>query len=65
MIDRYHQAGKKVIVSAFGSSDEPTSSKADPIGTATDLANFVLKNHLDGADIDWEDSAAMKTAAGA
>lgn len=55
----------KVIVSAFGSSEEPTSQKADPIATAQNLANFVIKNHLDGADIDWEDSPAMKDGSGA
>ena len=55
----------KVIVSAFGSSEKPTSQRADPVATAQNLANFVLKNHLDGADIDWEDGAAMKDGSGA
>ena len=65
LINRYHQAGKKVIVSAFGSSEEPTTQRADPVGTATNLANFVLQNHLDGADIDWEDGNALKDGSGA
>lgn len=53
LIEKYHKAGMKVIVSAFGSSEQPTTHKTDPIATAQNLANFVLKNHLDGCDIDW------------
>lgn len=53
----YHAAGQKVMVSAFGSTDMPTSQ--DPVSVATALAAFVKKNQLDGADLDYEDNNAM------
>lgn len=46
------------MVSAFGSTDMPTGK--DPVVVATNLANFVLINNLDGCDIDYEDNAAME-----
>lgn len=49
----------KVLVSAFGSTEAPVSSGMDPVNVATDLAQFVTANQLDGADIDFEDNGAM------
>lgn len=50
----YHNAGISLIVSAFGSTDAPTSSGYDPTTVANNLAAFVLKYDLDGVDIDYE-----------
>lgn len=50
----YQAAGIKLIVSAFGSTDAPTSNGADPTATANTIANFVKTNNLDGVDIDYE-----------
>jgi len=54
----YNNAGIKIMVSAFGATENPTSQ--DPAGVATKLANFVNSNNLDGVDIDYEDNAAME-----
>jgi hypothetical protein len=50
----YHNAGISLIVSAFGSTDAPTSAGYDPTTVANNLAAFVLKYDLDGVDIDYE-----------
>jgi hypothetical protein len=47
------------MISAFGATEFPTTQGVDPLGCAEKLGNFVLKNNLDGVDIDWEDSGAM------
>ena len=56
--------GKKIMVSAFGATDFPTSQGADPTTTAQNLAAFVKDNNLDGCDIDWEDNNAMEAGTG-
>ena len=61
---KYNAAGIKVIVSAFGSTDIPTTSGADPTKTANDFAKWVIQNNLDGIDVDYEDFDAMNTANG-
>ncbi|CDO76422.1 Glycoside Hydrolase Family 18 protein [Trametes cinnabarina] len=61
----YSQAGINIIVSAFGSTDTPTTSGADPVGTANTMAQFVLTNALDGIDVDYEDLEAMNKGDGA
>jgi hypothetical protein len=53
-----------VLISAFGSTEFPTTQGEDPILTATKLGNFVLSNNLDGVDIDWEDNGAMDAGTG-
>ena len=63
-ISLYHQYGVKALVSAFGSTDFPTTQGADPIATAEALAAFVINNNLDGVDLDYEDNAAMETSTG-
>ena len=50
----FQAAGIKLIVSAFGSTDAPTTSGADPTDTANTIANFVKQYSLDGVDIDYE-----------
>ena len=49
----YNDKGIKLLVSAFGATEFPTSAGKDPIATANSLAEFVLRNNLDGVDIDW------------
>ena len=41
IISDYHAHGISLMVSAFGSTDAPTSEGADPIATANTVANFV------------------------
>lgn len=43
-----------LIVSAFGSTDAPTSTGADPVGTANTMAAWVNQFGLDGIDVDYE-----------
>jgi len=50
----YHDAGISLIVSAFGSTDAPTTERYDLTTVANNLAAFVLKYNLDGVDIDYE-----------
>ncbi|ORX37948.1 glycoside hydrolase superfamily [Kockovaella imperatae] len=59
VLDEYHAAGIALMVSAFGSTDAPTSWGVDPTQCATDLANWVQQYGLDGVDIDYEDMSAM------
>lgn len=63
-ISLYHQYNVKVLVSAFGATDFPTTQGTDPITVAEELAQFCIDNNLDGVDLDWEDNAAMETGTG-
>jgi len=63
-IDIYHAHGVKLLISAFGSTDFPTSGGVDPVQCGTQLANFVIQNQLDGVDLDWEDNDAMNVGKG-
>ena len=56
---QYEAAGIKLIVSAFGETDKPTSSGADPQQVAETMADWVIKMGLDGIDVDYEDLDAM------
>jgi chitinase len=60
----YHDAGISLIVSAFGSTDAPTTEGYDPTTVANNLAAFVLKYNLDGVDVDYEDLNAMNAQNG-
>lgn len=60
----YHNAGISLIVSAFGSTDAPTSGGYDPTTVANNLAAFVLEYNLDGVDVDYEDFNAMSAEDG-
>lgn len=51
---QYSAAGISLMVSAFGSTDAPTSSGYDPVATANTMANFVKTYSLDGIDVDYE-----------
>lgn len=52
------------MVSAFGSTDQPTTMGKDPLTTAQNLAKFVVDYKLDGVDIDYEDMGAMNSDQG-
>jgi hypothetical protein len=43
IISDYHANGISLMVSAFGSTDAPTSEGADPVATANTIAAFVKK----------------------
>lgn len=52
------------MVSAFGSTEFPTTAGFDPVVCCTALANWALVNNLDGVDLDYEDSDAMEAGTG-
>ncbi len=58
----YNDNGVKVLVSAFGATEMPTSR--DPVDVANKLAKFVTDYNLDGCDIDYEDNDAMEAGKG-
>lgn len=60
----YNDAGMKILVSAFGATEFPTTRGYNPEDVANNLGQFVLKNNLDGVDIDWEDNDAMEAGKG-
>ncbi|KAI0923950.1 hypothetical protein AcW1_006753 [Taiwanofungus camphoratus] len=62
---QYESAGISLIVSAFGSSDTPTSSGADAVDTANTMAAWVKEYDLDGIDVDYEDFTAINDGNGA
>ncbi|KAI9632985.1 glycoside hydrolase superfamily [Dioszegia hungarica] len=61
VLDAYHNAGIALMVSAFGSTDQPTTWGKDPLATAQQLAKFVVDYEFDGVDIDYEDMGAMNS----
>ncbi|KAK2461307.1 hypothetical protein APHAL10511_006834 [Amanita phalloides] len=61
---QYANAGIKLIVSTFGSTDQPTTWNTDPTATANTFASWVIKYQLDGIDIDYEDFGAFKAGNG-
>lgn len=60
----YAAAGMSIMVSAFGSTDAPTSAGADPVGTANSMAAWVKTYGLDGLDVDYEDFNAINAQDG-
>jgi hypothetical protein len=61
---KYKAAGIKLMVSAFGSTDVPTTSRADPVLTANTMAEWVKQYQLDGIDVDYEDFDAFNAGDG-
>ncbi|KAI0083913.1 glycoside hydrolase family 18 protein [Irpex rosettiformis] len=61
---QYTDAGIKLIVSVFGSTDVPTTTHADPVGTANTIAAWVKQFDLDGVDVDYEDFNAFDAGDG-
>jgi chitinase len=62
VVDAYHKAGKVILLSVFGAEDKLVTSGVDPMRAATELADFVKKNNLDGVDIDLEGFEASSQA---
>ncbi|KAG1776462.1 glycoside hydrolase family 18 protein [Suillus placidus] len=60
----YQNAGISLIVSAFGSTDVPTTEGYDPTTLANSLADYVLEYDLDGVDVDYEDLYAINAENG-
>lgn len=50
----YNDAGIKLMISAFGATDHPTTAGADPVSLANTMAQYVKDYNLDGIDVDWE-----------
>ncbi|KAK2459518.1 hypothetical protein APHAL10511_008460 [Amanita phalloides] len=61
---QYAAAGINLLVSAFGSTESPTTWGADPVATANTMAAWVKRYQLDGIDVDYEDFAAFDNGAG-
>ncbi|KAJ7623188.1 glycoside hydrolase family 18 protein [Roridomyces roridus] len=61
---QYAAAGIKLIVSAFGSEDAPTTNGANPITTANTMAQWVKDHDLDGIDVDYEDFNSLDGGSG-
>jgi hypothetical protein len=59
---KYNDAGMKIMVSAFGATEEPTHF--NPEDACTKIANWVKTNNLDGVDLDYEDNGAMERGEG-
>ena len=58
----YTAAGISLIVSAFGSTDAPTSTGADPTSTANTMAAWVKEFDLNGIDVDYEVRSRVASA---
>lgn len=53
-LQEYNAAGISLIVSAFGSTDSPTTSGTNAVTIANNLASWVQQYGLQGVDIDYE-----------
>lgn len=60
LIKIYHSQGIKVLISAFGATEFPTTQGFNAVDTCRSLAEFVKNNNLDGVDLDYEDNGAME-----
>lgn len=58
---QYAAAGIKLVVSALGSTDVPTTVGSDPIALANTMGAWVKQWGLDGIDVDYEDFGAFET----
>ncbi|KAF9074616.1 glycoside hydrolase superfamily [Rhodocollybia butyracea] len=61
---QYQSAGIKLLVSAFGSTETPTTSGANPQSLAATMAAWVKQYGVDGIDVDYEDTTAMNKGDG-
>ncbi|KAN0078083.1 carbohydrate-binding module family 5 protein [Tylopilus felleus] len=60
-ISEYNEAGISLIVSAFGSTETPTSSGVDPTSAASTVADWVIQYGVNGIDVDYEDFTAFNS----
>lgn len=61
---KYNEKGIKILVSAFGTIENPSSEGKSATTCARSLANFVRRNNLDGVDIAWHDDQALQNGSG-
>ena len=61
---KYNEAGIKIVVSAFGSVEQPTTAGVDPTKAAETMSQWVIDNGLDGIDVDYEDQDALASSDG-
>lgn len=61
---QYATAGIKLLVSAFGATEAPTSTGSNPVTVANTMAAWVKKYGLDGIDVDYEDFNAFDGSSG-
>jgi chitinase len=58
-VDSMHSAGKRVLISAGGATDTPTSASYftshEPVALAKTIADLIKAAGVDGVDLDWED----------
>ena len=59
IVERFHNAGKKLMVSAFGATDHPIQRGGNAQSIGTQIGNIVRKYGLDGVDIDNEETAYL------
>lgn len=55
----FQSRGKKLLVTAFGSVENPATDKTDPATAAKLLARFVKDTKLDGVDVNFMDEKAF------
>jgi chitinase len=53
-LSEYSAAGISLVVSAFGSTDTPTSSGLNAVTTANTMAAWVTEYGVQGIDVDYE-----------
>ena len=53
-LSEYSAAGISLIVSAFGSTDAPTSAGLSAVTTANTMASWVTTYGVQGIDVDYE-----------
>ncbi|KAJ4490071.1 glycoside hydrolase superfamily [Lentinula aciculospora] len=59
VLQKYNQAGIKIMVSAFGSTETPTTQGLSAETLANTMAEWVIKYGVHGIDVDYEDFAAI------
>ncbi|KAF8323820.1 glycoside hydrolase family 18 protein [Clavulina sp. PMI_390] len=60
----YASAGINLMVTAFGSTEQPTTAGLNAASTASTMASWVKTYSLDGIDVDYEDFTAINAADG-
>ncbi|EIM90755.1 glycoside hydrolase [Stereum hirsutum FP-91666 SS1] len=61
---QYNAAGIALVASAFGGTEQPTSSGYSATTLATTMGQWVLDYDVDGIDIDYEDLSAFDAGTG-
>lgn len=64
ILDKFHSAGKSLVLSAFGATEFPTTEGRNPTTTCAELGDYAKRMGYDGVDLDWEDNAAMEGGTG-